>query len=106
MKFLNLKYLLFILIFSFAYCKKGNKAVSPIITPPIVLVPEELKPTADPLGSNSNPNSTYAGYTLVWNDEFDGATLDLQKWIFETGTGVNGDFGTGQLDRATEREET
>ncbi|MBP6671833.1 MAG: glycoside hydrolase family 16 protein [Bacteroidetes bacterium] len=49
-----------------------------------------------------SPNENYS---LVWNDEFSGTQLDLTKWNFETGTGVNGDFGTGQIDRATERKE-
>src|SRR6187431_3380123 len=43
--------------------------------------------------------------TLVWNDEFNGTQLDLNTWNIETGTGINGDWGTGQLDRATERPE-
>ncbi|WP_194768246.1 glycoside hydrolase family 16 protein [Tamlana sp. I1] len=42
---------------------------------------------------------------LVWSDEFNSGTLDLSKWSYETGTGVNGDWGTGQLDRATDRVE-
>lgn len=42
---------------------------------------------------------------LVWSDEFNNGSLDLSKWSYEIGTGVNGDFGTGQLDRATERPE-
>ncbi|WP_375418877.1 discoidin domain-containing protein [uncultured Hymenobacter sp.] len=42
---------------------------------------------------------------LVWSDEFNGPVLDQTKWTYETGTGVNGDFGTGQLDRATDRPE-
>lgn len=46
-----------------------------------------------------------AGDSLVWQDEFNGAALDLSKWNYETGTGVNGDFGTGQIDRATDRKE-
>ena len=44
-------------------------------------------------------------WTQVWSDEFNGPTLDQTKWTYETGTGVNGDFGTGQLDRATDRPE-
>lgn len=40
---------------------------------------------------------------LLWSDEFNSGSLDLTKWTIETGTGVNGDFGTGQIDRATER---
>jgi beta-glucanase (GH16 family) len=50
----------------------------------------------------SGPMS-YPGYELIWNDEFQGTSPDLTKWTYETGTGVNGDFGTGQLDRATDR---
>lgn len=43
--------------------------------------------------------------TLVWSDEFNGLKLDTTKWKYETGTGVNGDWGTGQLDAATSRPE-
>lgn len=42
---------------------------------------------------------------LVWEDNFNNGQLDLSKWTIETGTGINGDWGTGQLDRATGREE-
>jgi hypothetical protein len=44
-------------------------------------------------------------WTLEWSDEFNGTSLNQANWSFETGTGVNGDFGTGQLDRATDRPE-
>lgn len=44
-------------------------------------------------------------WELIWSDEFNGTHLDQNNWNFETGTGVNGDFGTGQLDRATDRPE-
>ena len=37
---------------------------------------------------------------LVWEDNFNDGQLDLTRWNIETGTGVNGDWGTGQLDRA------
>ncbi|MBO9657461.1 MAG: glycoside hydrolase family 16 protein [Chitinophagaceae bacterium] len=46
------------------------------------------------------PPTVYAGYSLLWNDEFDGSQIDVGKWNFETGTGIDGNFGTGQLDRA------
>lgn len=45
------------------------------------------------------------GHELVWQDEFNEPVLDLTKWNYETGTGINGDWGTGQLDRATNRPE-
>ena len=40
---------------------------------------------------------------LIWEDNFNNGSLDTSKWSYETGTGVNGDWGTGQLDRATDR---
>ena len=58
------------------------------------------------LGSSLAAHSqTTPTWTQVWSDEFNGPTLDQTKWSYETGTGVNGDFGTGQLDRATDRPE-
>ncbi|WP_430404152.1 glycoside hydrolase family 16 protein [Fluviicola sp.] len=44
-------------------------------------------------------------YTLIWEDDFNNPILDTSKWNIEIGTGVNGDWGTGQIDRATERPE-
>lgn len=80
-----------ILIFS---CKKSNNQVTPVPTP------VNPPPTSTPIV----PPTVYSGYTLLWNDEFNNTTIDPSKWNFETGTGVNGDFGTGQLDRATDRK--
>jgi beta-glucanase (GH16 family) len=64
-------------------------------------------------GENTNPDpdpdpiqvvvNTYNGYELLWHDEFEKGYLDMTEWNIETGTGIGGDFGTGQLDRATER---
>lgn len=69
-----------------------------------VVIPEEPEQPEQP-GTPEIVPTQYAGYQLLWHDEFNGATLDDSKWNFETGTGVNGDFGTGQLDRATNRPE-
>lgn len=33
---------------------------------------------------------TYTGYTLTWQDEFDGSELDANTWTHETGTGNDG----------------
>jgi beta-glucanase (GH16 family) len=44
-------------------------------------------------------------YVLIWEDDFNNLVLDSSKWSIETGTGVNGDWGTGQIDRATDRPE-
>ncbi len=42
---------------------------------------------------------------LIWEDNFNDGQPDLTRWSYETGTGVNGDRGTGQIDRAKSRKE-
>ncbi|SKC89562.1 family 16 glycosylhydrolase [Ohtaekwangia koreensis] len=39
---------------------------------------------------------TYNGMTLVWRDEFDGATLNTTDWTHEIGNGTNG-WGNNEL---------
>jgi beta-glucanase (GH16 family) len=39
---------------------------------------------------------TYAGYNLVWRDEFDGDVLNSDYWTHEIGTGSNG-WGNNEL---------
>lgn len=48
---------------------------------------------------------TCRSQVLIWSDEFDAPALDVTKWNIETGTGINGDWGTGQQDAATGRRE-
>jgi beta-glucanase (GH16 family) len=55
-----------IISISFASCSKDDSTTAPKNTIPEI-----------------------PGYTLVWNDEFDGTTIDLAKWEYE----VNGDGG-------------
>ncbi|MGN6399544.1 MAG: family 16 glycosylhydrolase [Flavisolibacter sp.] len=43
---------------------------------------------------------SYPGYTLVWNDEFDGTTIDLNNWNQEIGNGQNG-WGNNELEYYT-----
>ena len=74
----------------------------PATPPPTPVPPTPVNPVVN---TPIVPPTNYPGYALLWNDEFNEAAIDLSKWSFETGTGVNGDFGTGQLDRATDRPE-
>lgn len=83
-------------------CKKASPSKQSVYVPPVV----------DTVSVDTVPSNTtviapivYDGYTLIWNDEFNDPSIDEAKWNLETGTGVNGDFGTGQLDRATARSE-
>lgn len=39
---------------------------------------------------------SYAGYTLVWQDEFDGESLNTSNWMHEIGTGSDG-WGNNEL---------
>lgn len=43
---------------------------------------------------------SYPGYTLAWNDEFSGASLDLNTWNQETGNGTGG-WGNNELEYYT-----
>ncbi|CAM3602756.1 MULTISPECIES: family 16 glycosylhydrolase [Paenibacillus] len=45
-----------------------------------------------PIGTPSNP--TIAGMNLIWQDEFNGTTLDNSKWNYETGYYLNNDPNT------------
>jgi beta-glucanase (GH16 family) len=48
-----------------------------------------------PTTGDSSPMS-YPGYTLVWNDEFNGSELNSSDWNFELGTGNSG-WGNNEL---------
>lgn len=58
-----------------------------------------------PVDTVPQETANSGSYRLVWSDEFSGTDIDQSKWNIETGTGINGDFGTGQIDRATKRTE-
>ena len=48
------------------------------------------------------------GYILVWNDEFDGDTLDLTKWGYQIGDGLFyglNNWGNAEQQYYTDREE-
>jgi len=47
---------------------------------------------------------SYAGYNLVWNDEFDGTSLSAD-WTYEIGTGSNG-WGNNELQYYREQNTT
>ncbi len=39
---------------------------------------------------------SYSGYSLTWNDEFEGTSVNTSNWDFETGTGNSG-WGNNEL---------
>ena len=41
------------------------------------------------------PYTDIAGFTLVWQDEFNGPDIDTNSWNFETGNGTDFDLPPG-----------
>lgn len=60
-----------------------------------ILNDDSSNPLIIPTSGYSTP-LTYPGKTLVWQDEFDGATLNSNFWTHETGTGQSG-WGNNEL---------
>lgn len=54
-----------------------------------------LSPGGVPLDKGYFTPMEYEGYTLIWQDEFDGATIDPDSWNFETGDGCPNNCGWG-----------
>lgn len=54
-----------------------------------------------PTTGNTSPTS-YPNMTLVWQDEFDGATLNQNDWTYEIGNGTNG-WGNFELQYYTDQ---
>ena len=79
------------------------------------------KTTEDPAGdqsdvTNGTPSEipvdrgyttplSYDGYELVWNDEFDGNSVNADYWVFETGTGCPDLCGWGNNELQYYRSE-
>jgi beta-glucanase (GH16 family) len=59
--------------------------------------------TGAPTSGPTSPMS-YNGYTLVWHDEFNGATLS-NDWVYDIGTG-NGGWGNNELQYYTNQNAT
>src|SRR6185436_375485 len=66
-------------------------------------------PTATPLPTDTpmptptpTPEWMRAGWNLVWQDEFDGDTLDLTKWTYDVG---GHGWGNGEAEYYTKRPE-
>ena len=53
----------------------------------------ELKRLSGFLLGNGDTGAQAEGYTLVWSDEFDGSSLDMDKWSYELGNWKLDDAG-------------
>lgn len=75
-----------------ASCENGDRAVpySEVdVAPPLVQPPQSNVNISNPTLTVANNFDVSPGdaLTLVWSDEFDGASVDPQTWFFETGDG-------------------
>lgn len=61
--------------------------------------PEPPTPTPKPPEPSPTPDGERADWNLVWQDEFNGDTLDLQNWKFDLG--ANG-WGNAELEEYTD----
>ena len=73
-------------------CDDGNRAVpysGVNVAPPVAVPPQINVNISNPTLTVANNDDVSPGdaLTLVWSDEFDGASLDPQVWFFETGDG-------------------
>ena len=66
--------------------KKAKKIIAGIVTLSMLISNQTLG-MAVSSGSEVVEVKENDGWQLVWNDEFDGDTLDLNKWSYQTGNG-------------------
>jgi beta-glucanase (GH16 family) len=80
-----MKKILAVIIASSSLLACGNDDdKTPVVVAPII-----------PTSGYTTPLS-YPDYTLVWQDEFDGTTLNESNWTHEIGNGING-WGNNEL---------
>lgn len=65
-------------------------------TPPVITLPGD---------SGYRTPTSYDGYTLVWNEEFVGTSLETSNWNYETGRGSSG-WGNNELQYYQEENAT
>ncbi len=73
-------------------------ACSPAATPTPTALPS---PTPTPQAT-ATPADPHAGWNLVWQDEFDGTTLNKKNWTYDTG---GGGWGNNEMQLYTKRPE-
>ncbi len=90
--------------------KKTAKLLKAAFIPAIILSMASCSVTApEPTPDGDDINETesesiYEGYNLVWSDEFRGTELNKDNWTCEIGTGDNG-WGNEELQYYTDRKE-
>jgi beta-glucanase (GH16 family) len=84
---------------SYTYTSSGTYTVKVTAYSPdnkSAVITKTISVRVSPSGEENTSPENYPGMTLVWRDEFNGTTLNIGDWTFETGTGNNG-WGNNEL---------
>ena len=68
------------------------------------LAPESSSSAETPPSSSEAVTSSSSEFPYLWSDEFEGQTIDTDKWTFEIGTGASG-WGNNEWEYYTDRSE-
>jgi beta-glucanase (GH16 family) len=99
--------LLIILLLVLAGCQ-GQTQVAPTAAPPTAAPPTATPaptaiPTATPIPTPAPiPATTEEGWELVWHDEFEGDSINLENWTYDIG---GWGWGNGEAQYYTDRPE-
>jgi beta-glucanase (GH16 family) len=96
--------------FLFVGCRQAEEPVAATVPPTATTVPQPTNtpaptavPTATPIAApDPIPISTDEGWELVWQDEFDGDTIDRSNWNYDIG---GWGWGNGEAQYYTDRPE-
>ena len=75
----------------------------------VILSSDSREESSDSRNSSSGSETTSSSSAepaaqYLWNDEFDGESIDLNKWTFDIGTGASG-WGNNEWEYYTDRKE-
>ena len=83
--------------------KDANRAKIGLSTARIIIKNDDENVLFIPESGYETPN-VYDGMNLVWSDEFDGESLNLENWTYETGNGTQG-WGNFELEYYTNQND-
>ena len=81
----------------------SNAANSSSETASLASSSSEITSSISDIASSSSENLS-SDSQYLWHDEFDGSTIDTEKWTFEIGTGASG-WGNNEWEYYTNRKE-
>lgn len=89
---------------------KGGSVNNNYVNYTLIGNPNAVRPDVSDLGNielGTSQNSAIAGWNMIWNDEFNGTSLDMNKWGYDTGYFIDGNpehwgWGNAELEYYTD----